>query len=170
MQTLDHAAACILLVQNCRKLISTCWISESNTGNRNLNMGSAICKLNLRHLKTCAVIFSMSTCNYFANTTSGCLKSHLNDRTEKCCSANTKTTALSVRFLTFSLEWHENLIFSLETSYKCQLQSLQFYKTIKLTASNTQLAVPYIKQNQFHTIVFIITWSWLHLFPFLPQH
>lgn len=66
--------------------------------------------------------------------------------------------------------WQEKLAFPLEALHQCQPQSVQFYKTIKLAAPNTQLAVPYIKENHFHTIVFPITWGWLHLFPLLPQH
>lgn len=168
-QALDCAAACILLVRAHRKCISAHWLSENNRGKGNLDLGLAICKLNKCHFKICSTIFSTSTYNYF-QTPRGCLKSCLNYRTENYWSTNTKITVLSVCSLTFSLEWHENFLFSPETLYKCQLQSLQFYKTIKLAASNIQLAVPYIKQNQFHTIVFLITWNWLPLFLSLPKH
>lgn len=68
MQTLDCAAACILLVQACKKCISACWLSENNRGNENLDLSLAICKLNLCHFKICPTLFSISTYNYFANT------------------------------------------------------------------------------------------------------
>lgn len=167
------AAGCVLLVQTCSKPISACldpWKSQREQEKLEMSCGH-------KQIKICVIllffstVFSMSTYNCNSSAAPrGCLKPCLNYRSETCWSRTQTPKQLRFQlFFNLSFQWHENF-FSPKTSYKCQLQPLQFYKTIKLAASNIQLAVPYIKQSQSHAIVFVATWSWLHFFLSLPEY